>query len=262
MQEETPLILVRKLINKYKRISVDYSFRKPLILSNNTAYVSFTFDDFPISAYNCGGAILDKYKVKGTYYVSFGLLNNICPSGKIADVDIVKSVVKDGHELGCHTYSHSNAWETSPDNFESSLIKNDRALQEIFPGNKFNTFSYPLGNVTPMVKRISEKYFNCSRGGRQKLNKGIIDLNNLNSFFIDRRKKETFENVNHIIEDNFKNKGWLIFVTHGISEDSSPYSCDPAYFENIVKCVINGGGHVMPVNEVYEAIMYQRANLL
>lgn len=256
------MIFVRNIINKYKRISANHFSRKALRLSNNDAYISFTFDDFPISAYICGGAILKKYKVKGTYYVSFGLLNNMCPSGKIANIDIVKSVVEDGHELGCHTYSHSDAWETSPNDFESSLVKNEDALQNIFPGNTFNTFSYPLGNATPMVKRIAEKYFNCSRGGKQKYNKGIIDLNNLNSFFIDRRKNKPLKYIKHLIEDNYKNKGWLIFATHGIGEDSSPYGCDPAYFEDIVKCATNGGGIVMSVNDVYEAITYQRENLL
>jgi peptidoglycan/xylan/chitin deacetylase (PgdA/CDA1 family) len=258
MQRETPLVLVRKLINKYKRFSAAHFSRKSLILSDNKAYISFTFDDFPISAYTCGGEILNKYGVKGTYYVSFGLLNKMCPSGKIADIDIVKSVVNDGHELGCHTYSHSDAWETSPNCFESSLIKNQNALQSVFPGEKFNTLSYPLGNATPLIKQISEKYFNCSRGGRQQINKGVIDLNNLNSFFIDKRKNETLENINQIIDENFMNRGWLIFVAHGVTKDSAPYSCDPAYFENIVKYATKSGNIIMPVNKVYEIITNQR----
>ena len=35
--------------------------------------VSFTFDDFPRSAWSNGGAVLEEYDVRGTYYAAMGL---------------------------------------------------------------------------------------------------------------------------------------------------------------------------------------------
>jgi len=71
--------------------------------------ISFTFDDFPISALQEGGRILTDYGAVGTYYVALGLLGTDTPTGRIVGNEELAVTVAQGHELGCHTYSHCPA---------------------------------------------------------------------------------------------------------------------------------------------------------
>ncbi len=43
--------------------------------ANRGPIVSFSFDDFPRTAYSAGGAILERFGVRGTYYAAAGLMN-------------------------------------------------------------------------------------------------------------------------------------------------------------------------------------------
>lgn len=172
----------------------------------------------------------------------------------MADREVLGNVLSDGHELGCHTYNHPDAWQTGPDLFESSIIENQRALWSIFPGRNFKTFAYPLGNATPRTKRIAGRYFVCSRGGRQTINEGRMDLNNLNGYFLDRRLEESPSSIQTIIDRTCHARGWLIFVTHDVDDDPSPYGCTPDFFEGVVRYAISSGAVILPVIKTCESL--------
>src|SRR5215467_6147298 len=119
-------------------------FRHPFVVNTPTPVISFTFDDFPRSALLNGGAILKKYGAAGTYYAAFGLMGTESPTGEIFVPGDLKLLLEQGHELGCHTFGHCNAWETSPNAFESSVLQNQQALRDLIPGASFRTLSYPI----------------------------------------------------------------------------------------------------------------------
>lgn len=96
--------------------------------------VSFTFDDFPKSALDTGGAILRQCGAVGTYYAAFGLMDKDSPVGRIFSAGDVEELLAQGHELGCHTFAHCHAWETEPSVFEQSIIENRRVLDRLVPG--------------------------------------------------------------------------------------------------------------------------------
>jgi peptidoglycan/xylan/chitin deacetylase (PgdA/CDA1 family) len=253
--------LPEKIWNKYRRMEASLFGKRSCNMNVTIPFISFTFDDFPKTAYTIGGNILNKYGFRGTYYISLGMLNKKLPCGEIADLDILKNVLLDGNELGCHTYSHTDAWEKKIDYFEESIIKNNDTLSVLFPHVNFKTFAYPVGNVTPDAKRTAEKYFVCSRGGCQTTNKGTIDLNNLNAYFLDNRKNPTFSSVKEIIDKNSLEKGWLIFATHGVDDDSSPYGCNKFFFEEVVRYSAKSGSIILPVIKIYEEIIAKNSNV-
>ena len=250
----SPFRFPERMRNRYRMLTVDLLARRSFPMPHAAPFISFTFDDFPRSAYTAGGKILKNYGLAGTYYVSLGMLNRKSDPGEIADIEMLGNVVSDGHELGCHTYSHPNPWEATPGLFESSILENRRAFSDLFPGSDFHTFAYPYGVATPRTKRIAGKYFACCRGGRQSFNSGRIDLNYLNACFIDARKKESRSSVKSLISGNREAKGWLIFVTHHVAEDPSPYGCTPDFFEEIVRCSVESGAVVLPVFRTFEAL--------
>src|SRR5687768_8348252 len=99
-------------------------YRRPARMLNTDPLISFTFDDFPRSALHIGGEILKSYGFKGTYYAAFSLLGRDSPVGPIFVESDLASLLADGHELGCHTFAHSNAWITPVHAFEKSLLDN------------------------------------------------------------------------------------------------------------------------------------------
>ena len=215
--------------------------------------ISFTFDDFPKSALHSGGSILRRYGAHGTYYVSLGLKGRAIPAGPaFSDLELLQ-VIDDGHELGCHTFDHCHAWDTRPARFEQSIIANGKALSELRPNWVLKTLSYPIACPRPGTKRRAAKYFACCRGGGQTLNVGRTDLNSLKACFLEKCKNSP-EFVEELIEENCRAKGWLIFATHDICEDPSPFGCRPQFFEKVVKRAVDSGAKVLPVAKAWEEI--------
>src|SRR5580704_9182816 len=117
------LRLWTRVQNYYRRNSARLVFRRPFIVRTSQPLISFTFDDFPRTALLTGGAILQRFGVAGTYYVSLGLLGMNSPSGTICVPEDLTALLQQGHELGCHTFSHSHSWNTDRADFESSIVK-------------------------------------------------------------------------------------------------------------------------------------------
>ena len=227
--------------------------RRPLIMRNEEPLVSFTFDDFPRSAFLEGGAILGTYGIKGTFFASFGLMGSFGPTGQIFSADDIHEVVRQGHELGCHTYDHCHAWDTPSAAFEASILRNRQSLEEHLAETFFRTFSYPMSCPRPQTKRQIAKYFECCRGGGQAFNVGSLDLNFVKAFFLERSRND-FDSIARLIEANDRKKGWLIFATHDVSERPTKFGCTPAFFEKVIRHSVKSGARILTVCEALDKI--------
>jgi peptidoglycan/xylan/chitin deacetylase (PgdA/CDA1 family) len=210
--------------------------------------ISFTFDDFPRSALLQGGAILREHGFAGTYYASFGLMGRTAPTGEIFSAPDLKEFVRQGHEMGCHTFDHYDSWATSPAEFEASILRNQKELAELLPGASFTSLSYPISWPRPQTKRRMAKYFDCARGGGQSFNTGTVDLNYLQAFFIEQCKGD-FNQIQQIIEANTRARGWLIFATHDVCGSPTRFGCTPEFFRRVVECAVESGAAILPVRE-------------
>jgi hypothetical protein len=175
------------------------------------------------------------------------------PTGTMFLREDLSVLLEEGHELGCHTFGHCNAWETKPDAFEDSVIENRRKLNDLMPGAAFKTLSYPISVPRPFTKRRVAKHFGCCRCGGQTFNVGTTDLNYMAAYFLEQ-SRGNFEEVQSLIEENRKAKGWLIFATHDISDDPTPYGCRPEFFQSVVRCALTSGASILPVVQVLEAL--------
>jgi peptidoglycan/xylan/chitin deacetylase (PgdA/CDA1 family) len=223
-------------------------------INTSVPIISFTFDDAPKTAFDTGSAILRLCGAKATFFVSMGLLGCKTEVGTIASEEDLLRVWEEGNELGCHTFDHLYTWETTPDMFVESVIRNNKALGRILPGAHFKTFAYPIGVPKPSVKLKLEKHFVCCRGGGQTANTGVADLNLLKSYFIDKRNNEDIDSVKKIIDYNASFPGWLIFATHDITETPSPYGCTPKFFSDVVEHAVGSGAVLLPVIEAFERL--------
>jgi peptidoglycan/xylan/chitin deacetylase (PgdA/CDA1 family) len=239
--------LRRRLWNKWRRFTINRYARRDFRLRSNVPYVSFTFDDFPRSALVEGGRILTEQGVRGTYFTSLQLLGRPSVSGPIASRDDLRALLRDGHEVGCHTFEHLDGCHSTVEAFERSIEANRAALAECVPGGSFPVFAYPLDGPVLSIKRAVGRHFVGCRFGGQSFNSGVIDLNLLNAYFLDKRNRGNLDAVRAVIQQNASARGWLIFATHDVASSPSPYGCEPEYFEKVVRLSLQSGARVLPM---------------
>lgn len=210
--------------------------------------VSFTFDDFPRSAYTVGGAVLEQFGARGTYYAAVGLMNTESELGPQFGPDDLNSLVGKGHELATHTFSHISCRFVSSSIFRADVEKGRRAIEEI-AGVRSGNFAYPFGDVTVLTKRSLSHGLMSARSIFPGLNGPEFDLNLLraNCLYGDVNQSVPAE---ELILHNVRQKGWLIFYTHDIRPEPSPYGCTPALFESVVSFAVRSGCRILTVKEV------------
>lgn len=242
-----------RLQSKYHRTCAQYLFRRRLVVNCPGSAISFTFDDFPRTALSVGGAILQKYGLAGTYYVSLGIEGTDDASGPMFRLDDLQTLRQQGHELGCHTFDHYDSSGTRPSIFLKSVIDNQQALGALFPGAEFRTFSYPKSAPTGRTKQLTARRFECCRGGGQMFNSGLTDLNYLRAFFIEQAHGD-IQAMHRMIDQNRAAGGWLIFATHDVCDRPSPYGCTPEVFESVVQYAVQSGAAILPVVKALETL--------
>ena len=239
--------------------------KKQLLVKTPVPLVSFTFDDFPRSAFFEAGSILSRHGARGTYYASLGLMGKQSPMGTMFEAADLKELLDLGHELGCHTFGHCHSLNTPPDMYGRAIAENQEALNALLPGIKFQTFAYPYSAPSLSVKRVAGRHFSCCRGGGlrpghyfaraggQTFNSGVTDLNLLCAVFLEKIANNP-EAVESLIDQNSRARGWLIFATHDVRESPSPFGCTPRFFEQVVRWSLDSGARILPVVEALEAL--------
>jgi peptidoglycan/xylan/chitin deacetylase (PgdA/CDA1 family) len=209
--------------------------------------ISFTFDDFPQSALVTAGKILEQCGARATFYASLGLEGRQSSVGKLFTREDLASLIADGHELACHTYSHLSAVEHPHDAIVQSCMENRKKASELFPDHEMHNFSYPFGDVTLAAKRrLIDSYDSC-RTVETGINGGAVDMAFLrgNPLYSWR----PLAHVRKLIDQNMKEEGWLIFYTHDVCESPSRYGCTPDYFREVVSHATGSGAYLLPVRD-------------
>ncbi|MEC7754121.1 MAG: polysaccharide deacetylase family protein [Bacteroidota bacterium] len=222
-----------KFKHKIEKALSELLFKKTINLAEDKAFVTFTFDDAPLSAFVNGGDILKKHGLNGTYYISMSLLNR---EGYFTSSNL-KNALEQGHELACHTFSHLHSFNTSGKRLYQDVLKNEEAFQQIFPHQPLLNYSFPFGEQTILSRRLTKNRFKSSRGITTGINRGKIDINNLKAIKL-YESTNSIQSIRQELKDLKANGGWLIFYTHDVQNNFSEYGCSTEYFEEVVKSVL------------------------
>lgn len=223
--------------------------RRTMRLPDRGPIVSFTFDDFPRSAYTTGGAMLKDRQVAGTFYTAFALMNSSNEAGVHFCMDDLYSVVADGHELASHTLHHVSSQVVPTPEFVEE-VRRGRAAMQAVPGLVVsNNFAYPFGAVSVAAKRAVGKAMRSCRSSFHGVNGRGVDLNLLRANPL-YGGTERMSLVRRLIRENEERSGWLIFYTHDVQNRPSPYGCTPALLEAALKAAIDAGMRILRVRDV------------
>lgn len=246
--------LARRIRAAFARRSARWLARRPWTLPVGRAAISFTFDDFPRSALESGGATLAGHGLAATFYTAFGLASRTIETGRIFDLEDIPRLIAAGHELGCHTYDHCPAWETPAADYLASVQRNASALgANVGGGAVFNSHSYPISYPRPAAKRMLARLFRGCRFGGQVRNTGTVDLNCLASVFLEQCGGDLAP-VERLVGETAQQGGWLIFSTHDVDDRPTRYGCTPGFFGRVVACAVRSGVEILPVGRALERL--------
>ncbi len=243
---------LRNYLGSVRRSALCLLFRRTVPLRDIGPIISFTFDDFPRTAYSVGGAILEKFGARGTYYVTGGLMNASNELGDLFVSGDLSSLVEEGHELGTQTFHHTSCRSVSFGEFRNDVQLGMRAVEKT-KGHNSTNFAYPYGHVTLRTKKVLGPCLTSSRSVIPGFNGPEVDLNLLraNRLYGDR---DQFASVEKLILQNTKQKSWLIFYTHDVCPRPSEYGCTPALLEFAVSLAASRGGRILTVRQVLAEI--------
>jgi peptidoglycan/xylan/chitin deacetylase (PgdA/CDA1 family) len=219
-------------------------------LRNATPVVSFTFDDIPKSAATTGARILEDHGARGTFYVSGGLVGTASPNWAVVEVQDIVALHGQGHEIGCHTFSHKRTCDLDAPSLAEEITHNRRYFRSLDPSIKVGNFAYPFGYGSFARKRQLKAEFKSCRSIVPGVNSGAVDLQFLRSIpLIDQRIDR--DGIERAFDDAQINNGWLIFYTHDVADRPSPYGCSPALMNHALEAASR---RQIPVLNMAEAL--------
>jgi len=224
----------------------------PFELRNSEPMVSFTFDDAPISAVTRGAAMLEEYSARGTFYVSGGLIDSWSGNWTTISDDHVVDLHRRGHEIACHTFSHARATDLTAEAMAAELEKNRNYLLSLDSSIRIENFAYPYGTASVFRKGQLGKVFRTSRGVLPGVNSGTVDLQYLRSSPLIDREMDA-DGIERVLDEAVATNGWLIFYSHDVEDEPSPYGCTPALLRHALDATAR---RKMPVLSVAEALRF------
>jgi peptidoglycan/xylan/chitin deacetylase (PgdA/CDA1 family) len=228
-------------------------FARTILMRNRKPIVSFTFDDFPRSSVINGARLLKENRARGTFYVTGSYCGRIVDDVRQYCAEDVVELVRAGHEIGCHTFTHPRVSKLSAAALKEEIEVNAAFLDRLLPGAELQTFAYPFGDVSFTATRQLQSTFAGCRGSEPGLNVGRADLGRLRSIRLYDRLLGR-EDVSDLIKQAMIRTAWLIFYTHDVDPTPSSFGCTPSLFEHALKSAISAGAEVLPVAAAIKAV--------
>ena len=206
---------------------------------------SMTFDDFPRSAWSVGGPILARFGARATYYAAGRYCGAHEDGLDYYDAEDLRAVAAAGHEIGAHSYAHQMAPSLAASALRRDAERNAQALEPTL-GARMASYAYPYGEVSPRAKVLMGARFASARGIRAGVNAGVIDLAQLRAVPLERRRWVPAE-IDAAVAHAVSAPGWVIFFTHDVSDDPTPFGCTPAMLTYALERLAAAGVETIPV---------------
>src|SRR5262249_35873500 len=137
--------------------------------------LSICFDDFPSSAALVGAPLLERHGAQGSFYAAAGLEGEAGPCGAHFSWDDARTLVANGHEIGCHTHSHIDCARVANVDVLAECALNSSAFAAHGIAAP-RTLAYPYGETQLAQKYALTSRFVAARGVLPGLNVGRVDM--------------------------------------------------------------------------------------
>lgn len=226
----------------------------PARLAGKRPVASITFDDFPQNAWQVGGPILARHGVRATYYTAGGFCGRTVEGTRFFGAHDLEALAAAGHEIGCHGFGHQPTPALPDGDLMQDWARNQEFLRRFTGGAEPVSYAYPHGRASLRTKRFLAPRFASLRGVHQGVNRGDVDLAQLEVMSLETRcwKPARLEAA---IRRTVSDRGWLIFYTHDVSDTPSRYGSTPAMLDWALARLAAAGIEVLPVREALAAAL-------
>lgn len=249
---------MKERIDQFRRRAARYLGRDPLPVQPAQGVLSLSFDDFPKSAWEVAGPILKDHGIHATYYVAGGL----CDGSNMDKVQFserdLQEAYEAGHEVGCHTFSHTSVLRLDSAGLKAELDRNSDWVAERLDGHRMSHFAYPFGDASLGAKGLLGRRFAHSRGVTDGVNTGVADRNNLLSIGLESRRLPDYD-LEGLMAKTAENRGWLIAYGHDVEANPTPYGCTPQDLVRVITLARQAGLSILPVSSAFSMMSAKSA---
>ena len=189
--------------------------------------VSLTFDDGRASQVEGGTAVLDRFGVKATFYVT--------PAAVERRLDGWKQAAASGHEIANHSLVHpcsgNFAWsreraleDYTPERMRGELLEANRRIAELLGVAPPESFAYPCGQTfvgrgadTRSYVPVAAELFVSARGWLDEApnDPAYVDFAQLTGMPSDTK---TFDEIRTVVEAARESGLWVVLAGHDMAE--------------------------------------------
>ncbi|MEO6340919.1 MAG: polysaccharide deacetylase, partial [Caulobacteraceae bacterium] len=105
------------------------------------------------------------------------------------------------------------------------------------------------------TKLLLSEMFPVSRGIRPGVNAGVIDLAQLKAYPLERRSWKAAD-VERLVARTVETNGWLVFFSHDVRDNPSPYGATPEMLEHALATVKAAGIENVPVKHALAKVAF------
>ena len=168
------------------------------------------------------------------------------------DAEDLRALAAAGHEIACHGFAHQPTPTLSSETLAADAARNAEFLRPFLNDGAPESYAFPYGLASPRTKRIYAPRFTNVRGVHPGLNSGRADLALLNAFSMERRCWDGEAIARAIIRARH-DRAWIVFYTHDVSEDPSPYGSTPAMLSEVLERLVDARIEILPMREAVRA---------
>ncbi len=238
-------------IDKMRRRGGRYLGTRPTPIRPARGVFSLSFDDIPVSAWTEAGPILADHGVSATYYVAGGLSGGENLGLPQFTTEHLQQLFAAGHEVGCHTFGHTNSLRVTPDAYAADLDRNAAWVAERLNGHRMTTFAWPYGDVSVGAKAVVAERFALGRGIRDGVNAGSADRANLQAIGLESRRLPGYD-LEGLMAETAARKGWLVAYGHDVMDGPTPYGCTPDDLDKVIRLAKAADLDIVPVGKAWE----------
>jgi peptidoglycan/xylan/chitin deacetylase (PgdA/CDA1 family) len=237
---------MKSLYTRLSRFAARHIACRWLPLNQQRGVVSFSFDDVPASACRAGADIFERYQLCASFYVCGQLTDGIEQKQPCHSVSDLQRLQANGHEIGCHTYSHTHCANADLRRLEQDWDRNQSFFQQ--HGLQTTGFAFPFGAYDLPAKLAARRRFAYSRitGGGTQLGKADLSALRAQALYADQIDLQLIE---QLIAQTATQGGWLILYSHEVTENPGPWGTTPAQLEAAIQMALNASCKVLPVRD-------------
>jgi peptidoglycan/xylan/chitin deacetylase (PgdA/CDA1 family) len=218
------------------------------------AMVSLTFDDGWLSHYTNVLPALNRYGVRGTFYV----LSGMSADRRYMSREQMAGLADAGNEIASHTIDHPHLPALDPTQIDRQLRESQSVLKRWYGPGAATNFCAPYGESSATVLSTARSLYRSHRSTVEGFNRrDDIDPYNIKVQNVVSTTPPT--DVARWVAQAVADRSWLVLVYHEVDlrPNDATYAVPPTEFNQHLAAIVAAGPAVLTINEALDVITPQ-----